>query len=169
MRADQLRPGQVLDLVDDEALAPDDPALAHEEDLDRGLELVVGDADHVEVLVAVGHHLLLLDGLAHRREPVAQAGGPLELELVGGAPASPASSRLTTGVGVAVEELEQLARPARRSARLSISPTHGPGALLDVEQQAGPAEPLVAPRTCCREQVRIGNVRSSRSSVSRMA
>ena len=55
---DQLAGGEVLDLVDDEALAPDHPARAHVEDLHRRLELVVGEADHVEVLVAVGHHLL---------------------------------------------------------------------------------------------------------------
>ena len=72
-------------------------------------------------------------------EPVAQAGRPLELELVGRRRASRRSSRWTIVVGVAVEEVEQLARPARRSRSLSISPTHGPRALLDVEQQARPA------------------------------
>ena len=73
----------VLDLVDDEALAPDDPALADVEHLHRRLELVVGDADHVDVLVALGDHLLLLDRPLHRRQPVAQAGRPLVLQLVG--------------------------------------------------------------------------------------
>ena len=104
---DQPGRGQVLDLVEHEALAADHPALAHVEHLDRRLELVVGDADHVEVLVAVGHHLLALDGLAHRRQPVAQARRPLELEVVGGL-AHVGVELLHDGVGVAVEELAQL-------------------------------------------------------------
>jgi hypothetical protein len=49
---------EVLHLVEDEALAAHHPALAHVEHLHGGLELVVGHADHVEVLAAVGHHLL---------------------------------------------------------------------------------------------------------------
>ena len=70
-------------------LRPDDPAPADVEDLDRRLELVLDQADDVDVLGPVGHHLLALDGLAHAGEPVAQSGGPLELELGGGVAASP--------------------------------------------------------------------------------
>ena len=139
--AHQLRRGEVLDLVDDEALAADDPALAHEEHLDGGLELVVGDAEHVEVLRALGHHLLLLDRLLHAGEPVAQPGGLLELELAGRL-VHAGLELLHDRVGVAVEELEQrldvlvvllLGDLADARAR----------ALLDVEQEAGPAEALV--------------------------
>src|SRR5262249_11492343 len=64
-------------------LAAHDPALADEEDLDGGLQVVLGDADDVEVLVAVGHHLLALDGLAHRGQPVPDPGRQLVLQAVG--------------------------------------------------------------------------------------
>ena len=78
---DQQSRGELLDLVEHEPLAAHHPALAHVEHLHRRLELVLGDADHVEVLVLVGDHLLLRDRLAHRIEAVAEPGGPLELEL----------------------------------------------------------------------------------------
>ena len=51
----------IFDLVDDEALASDHSTLAHVEDLHRGFQVVVGEADHVDVLAALGNHLLLLD------------------------------------------------------------------------------------------------------------
>ena len=47
-------------------------------------------------------------------------------------------------VGVAVEEVDEVVDQPVVVGSWSISPTHGPGALLDVEQQARPAEPLVA-------------------------
>ena len=80
---DQRRLVEVLDLVDDEPLAAHDPPAPDEEDLHRRLELVVGDPDDVELLGLLPHHLLALDRLADRGELVAQAGGALELELVG--------------------------------------------------------------------------------------
>ena len=75
----------VLDLVDDEALAPDDPTPPDVEDLHRRLQLVLGEADDIEVLGRVGHHLLALDGPPDGRQAVADAGRPLELEGGGGA------------------------------------------------------------------------------------
>ena len=65
--ADLLRPlgpGEVLRLVDHEPAATEHLALADVEHLDGGLEVVVGEADHVEVLGPLPHHLLPLDGLA---------------------------------------------------------------------------------------------------------
>ena len=129
------RPGcQLLDLVEDEPLAADDPALAHVEHLHRGLEFVLGDADHVEVLAALGDHLLLLDRLAHRQQPVAQAGGSLELEV--------GRRRLHVGlepvddlVGVAVEELAQVGDELAVRHLLDLADARA-GALLDVEEQA---------------------------------
>ena len=98
---------QIFDLVDDETLAPDHAALAHEEDLHRGLELVVGDADHVDVLVAVAHDLLFLDGPAHTGQPVAQAGRLFELHAVRRGEHLLLET-LDDLVGVAVEERQQL-------------------------------------------------------------
>ena len=68
---DQPARRELLDLVEHEALAPDHPALAHEEHLHRRLEIVVGDADHVDVLVLVGDHLLLGDRLLHGDQAIA--------------------------------------------------------------------------------------------------
>src|SRR2546422_668403 len=62
---------------------------------------------HVEVLVAVGHHLLLLDGLVHAGQPVPQPGGPLELEGVGGVPHL-ALEAADDGPGLALEELDEV-------------------------------------------------------------
>ena len=80
MRSIELAGRELLDLVEDEALAPDDPTLADVEHLHGGFELVVGEADDVEVLVAVADHLLLLDRPLDRGQAVAQPSGALELE-----------------------------------------------------------------------------------------
>jgi hypothetical protein len=69
--------------MNSEAAVPDHPAPAHVEDLHRRLERVLGDADHVEVLRPLGHQVLGLRRLAGHGDPVAQAGGPLEFEVVG--------------------------------------------------------------------------------------
>ena len=139
--ADELGVGDVLHLVDNEALAPDDPALAHIEDLHRRFQLVVGDADDVDILGALGDDRLLLDGLAHTRQPVTQAGGPLELEEAG---------RLLhllleaadDGLGVAVEELDELVDQVVVLLLLDGADTRG-AALFDVAQKAGPADAVV--------------------------
>ncbi len=46
---DELAGVDVLDLVDDPAALAADPSAAYVEDLDRGLELVLGERDHVGV------------------------------------------------------------------------------------------------------------------------
>jgi hypothetical protein len=66
------------------------------EDLHRRLERVLGDADHVEVLGPLGHHLLGLGRLVGHGDAVAQAGGPLELRSSDASCIS-ASSRASTG------------------------------------------------------------------------
>ncbi len=106
-----------------------------------GLQLVLDQAEAVEVLGPLGDHLLLLDGLADRGEPVAQPAGPLVLQAVGGLVhlrLEPLDDRL----GVAVEERHQVADQFL-VGRLVDGPDAGPGALLDVVQQAGLAQPLV--------------------------
>src|SRR3546814_17962569 len=74
----------------------------------------VGDAEDVEVLGALGHHLLLRYGLLDAAQPVAQSGGLLELEL-GGRLLHAHLELLDDGFGVAVEEVE------RKSTRLNSS------------------------------------------------
>ncbi len=123
-------------------LRPTHPALADVEDLHRGLELVLGDADHVEVLAAIGHHLLLLDRLAAPRRdgrgggPPARTRGrspPPACRRRGGRRSRRCHRRGTSHssfTSCAVRHLLDLA-----DARA--------GALLDVEQQARPAETLV--------------------------
>ena len=111
------------------------------EHLHRRFEIVLGDADHIDVLVAVGHHLLLGDRLAHGGEPIAQARRPLELELARGRPHR-GLEPLDDLVGVAGQEVAQLVDelPVRHLIDLTDA---RPGALLDVEQQARTAEPLM--------------------------
>ena len=102
---DELGPPDVFHLVDDEALAPDDPSLAHQEHLDRRLERVVDDADGVVVLFLGVDHLLAFDRLAHGHDLVAQAGRSFELERVAGF------------VHVLVEPIQRPARCRRRGTR----------------------------------------------------
>ena len=79
-----------------------------------------------------------------------------------------ASSRRTIGVGVAVEEVEELLdQPV--VGLLVDGVDARPRALLDVEQQARPAETVVAVELVVASRSATGNVRSRRSSVSRMA
>ena len=111
------------------------------EHLHGRFELVVGEADHVEVFVPVSHHLLTLDGFAHRHQPVPQPGRLLELQLVGGL-AHLRLEPLDDGVGVAVEEVEELT-DERVVVLLVDRGDARAAALLDVVQQARPAQLLV--------------------------
>ncbi len=74
---------QLLDLVDHEAAATHHPTPANEEHEDEGLEIVVCDADHIDVLVAVGNHLLFGDRLVDRGDPVSDSRCLFELEGLG--------------------------------------------------------------------------------------
>ena len=112
-----------------------------EEHLDRCLELVVGDADHVEVLVLVGDHLLLRDRLAHRRQSVAQAGGAFELEFARSAPHF-GLEPVDDVVGVSGQEVAELADQLAIRHLLDLADAR-PRALLDVVEQAWLAQPLV--------------------------
>ena len=138
---DQLARRQLLDLVEDEPLAADNPPPAHVEHLHRRLQFVFGDADHIEVLTAIGHHLLLLDRLAYREQPVAKARSPLEFQVrrslahIGFEPVDDL-------VGVAVEEADQVVDQLLVCRRLDLADTRT-GALLDVEQQTGAPETFV--------------------------
>ena len=138
---DQLMRVCVFDLVDDEPLSTHHATLAHEEHLHRGLELVIGKADHVEVLVALGDDLLLFDRAAHTREPVAQSRRELELEVLRGI-AHALVERLDHLVGVAVEEREQIDDEPVVAHMVDLADARS-GALLDVEQQTRSTESRV--------------------------
>ena len=78
-------------LVDDPAALAAHPSAAHVEDLDGGLELVLGERDDVGVGAVAEHDRLLLHRAAQRLEVVAQPGGPLELQV--GAGLRPSAAR----------------------------------------------------------------------------
>ncbi len=122
------------DLVEDESAATHDPPATNEEDLDRRLEIVVGQPDHVDVVSARADHLLFLDGPPHAVQPVAVTGG--ELELVSGSRVRHARLQIFDDtVGVPFQEPDEVGDEALivRVADLSHARTR---ALLDVEQQA---------------------------------
>ncbi len=96
-----------FDLVDDEPLAADDPPPTDVEHLHRGLELVLGQPDHVEVLGRGAR-----PPSAGARWPAApwpggRAGRLLELQLGGRAPHLGVEA-LDDRLGVAVQEVGQL-------------------------------------------------------------
>src|SRR5690348_13622235 len=82
----QARRGDLLDLVQDPAALPADPAAAHVEDLDGRLELVLGQRDNVAVGAVAEHYRLLLDRALQGPQVVAEPGGALELLLPRGLP-----------------------------------------------------------------------------------
>ena len=99
---------EVFDAIDDPALPPEDPPPSNREHLERRLEVVLGEAHHVQVLGADQDHLLALQRPPRRLQLVAEPsrlfvllplGGPGHLEIEPlqhrlGAPArSPPSSR----------------------------------------------------------------------------
>ena len=98
-RRDELRPVEVLDAVDDPALATQHPSASDREHLEGGLQVVLGEADDVEALRLDEDHLLALERPARSLELVAEPRRLLVLLPAGGvghllAPAAsgPASS-----------------------------------------------------------------------------
>ena len=132
----------VLDLVDDEALAPGDPAAPHVEHLHRRFELVLGEPDDVEVLLLRADHLLALDDLAHREQLVPQPRRAFEVQRLGRLVhllLEPVEDRR----GLTVEKGDQLVDQARVLLVVDRADARR-DALLDVRVEARPAEPLVA-------------------------
>ena len=75
---------EVLDAVDDPPAATEHTAAPDEEHLERRLEVVLGERDHVEVLGRRQHHLLRLEGPACGEQLVAVPRRLLELLPLGG-------------------------------------------------------------------------------------
>ena len=138
---DQPAGAQLLDLVDHEALAADDPALAHVEDLHGRFQVIIGQADHIDVFAALGHHLLLLDGPVHRCQAIAHPRRPLVLHRVRRR-AHLGVESLDDVVGVAFEEVAELCHELAVVDLIDLADAWTT-ALLDVEQQTRPAEPLM--------------------------
>ncbi len=118
------------------------------EHLDRGLEIVVGEGHHIGIGAVAENHRLLLQGPLERTEIVAQAGGPLEVELFG------RRIHLTfqvagESVGPAGEEVAEVGhdRPVLLGGH---SPHTGGRALVDVAEQTGPFDLTVPFEHPCR-------------------
>ncbi len=139
---DELGTTDVLHLVDHQTLAAHDPPLPDHEDLHRRLERVLDHADGVVVLLLGVHHLLPLDRLAHGDDLVAEAGRPLELQLVAGL-VHLLVETVEDGRRLAVEEVDELGD--ERHVLVGGDRAHaGCHALLDVRVQARTPEPGVA-------------------------
>ena len=139
--AHQLGCRQVLHPVDHEPLPAEHLPPPHVEHLDRRLQVVAGYPEHVDLLVSGGDHLLALDHPAHARQAVPVAAGSLELEGIGGG--SHLGPQLDHHfVRVALQEPQQVPDEVGVGVGRDLADTWA-GALLDVEQQAGSAHPLV--------------------------
>ena len=132
---------QLLHFVHDEASLAHHAALADEEQLDCRFELVVADADDVEVLTARPSNLLLLDRPPDTGQPVPQPSRQLEFELDRGVGHS-LLKVVHHCVGVAFEKANQLSDQPVVVVPSDLADARS-SALLDVVQQARPAEPLV--------------------------
>ena len=169
-RRHQLRAVQVLDPIHHPAAAAEHPSPPHEEHLERGLQIVLREADHVEVLGLGEHHLLRLHRPARGGELVAELGGLLVLLALGRLPHLGVQPR-DDGLRVAAQEVAQrvdvgpvglLGDPGHRRARTARSTgrcrSRGTGA---APGRAESKNEFV--------QVRTGKTRVSASSVSRIA
>ena len=135
---DQLGGVALVDPVGDPAALAADPAAAHVEDLHGDLERVLRERDHVGVGAVAEHHGLLLERLVQGAEVVAQPGGLLEVQRVGRGVHllldAPHERRGLSGHEVA-EVVDD--RPVLLGADV---PDAGRGALVDVAEQARPAD-----------------------------
>ena len=126
-RRHQLRAVQVLDPVHDPAATTEHASAANEEHLERGLQVVLGHADHVEVLGLGEDHLLGLHGAAGGGELIPELRRLLVLLALGRLRIS-RSSRATTGFVLPARKSPSASTSARYDS--SVTPvaegTHGP-------------------------------------------
>ena len=135
---DQLGRAALLDAVGHPAALAPDPAAADVEDLDGDLERVLGKGDHVDVGAVAEDHGLLLEGPLHRAEVVAEPGRLLEVLAVGGGvhlPLDPPDER----PGLAGHEVAEVVDDLAVVLGADVADA-GRGALVDVAEQAGPAD-----------------------------
>ncbi len=133
---DEVAGGDGLHLVGDPAALAADAAAADVEDLDGGLQLVLGDRHQVGVGGVGEHHRALLHGLAQRADVVAQPGGALVLHVLGG-DRHLLLEAADVGAGAAAHEVAELLGEV--AVVLGGDPADaGRRALVDVAEQAGP-------------------------------
>ena len=131
----------MLDSVDDETVSSDDSTLANVKYLYGGLEIILGDADQVDVFAALAYHLLLFKSLMHGGDSVAQNCRALVVARLGGESHFGLHS-LYDLVALAAEERHKFANMFVVVAGADRADA-GAAALLDVIEQARPAESFV--------------------------
>ena len=134
---------EILDFVDEKGGSPDDPPGSNVEDLDGGFQLILGQAQDIEVLRLVQLHLPDSVCGPDRLEFVPQRARALEVEGGRGFLHGRSDVPLERP-GVAAQEGGQIGHHS-----VVIVVGHRPHArsrtALDVEEQAGAAQSLVAP------------------------
>ena len=146
--AHQFRLVEFLGLVDNEASATHNPSLAHKKDLDRRFQFIIEHADHVNIGTASEHHLLFLDRLADRGEPVSEVPRP----LVGQRVACLVHLRGELGdhlIGIARKEADEFADHPVVGIFVNLTDARA-RAFLDVVQQTRLAQFLVPPELVVR-------------------
>lgn len=114
------------------------PAATDVEHLHRGLEVVVGERDDVGVGAVTEYHGLLLQRPPQRRQVIAQPGGPLEIQHLGGR-GHPVLEFAREAVGLTGEEITEILDDL--AVFVGADPAHaGRRALVDVAEQAGAAD-----------------------------
>ena len=121
-------------LLDDPAPLPPNPAAANVKDLHGGFQVVVGERDDVGVGPVAEHHRLLLQRTLERTDVVAQAGGPLEVQLCRGGVHLPLQVARET-IGLAGQEIAEVHHDLPMLG--GADPINAGGrALVDVAEQA---------------------------------
>jgi hypothetical protein len=148
--SDELIGIEVLYLVDDEAFPSGHPPAPDEEDLERGLQLVLRETDHIHLDLLRRHHLLLLDRFANVVQLVAVLRSNLVL-LTGGCVLHRLLEASDHRSRVPVEEIAQLHDDL--SVVIGLDRLHArSGAPLDMEQQTR----LPAPPGAVEDPLRAG-------------
>ena len=135
---DQLGGAALLDAVGHPAALAADPAAADVEDLHRHLERVLGERDHVGAGAVAEDDGLLLERLLERAEVVAEPGGLLEVQRLGGG-VHLGPDALDERVGVAADEVAEVVDDRAVVLGADVADARG-GALVDVAEQAGAAD-----------------------------
>ena len=135
---DQVAGGDVLDLVDHPATLAAHPPAADVEDLDCGLERVLGERDDIGVGAVSQHDRLLLDGALEGLDVVAEPGGPLVV-LVGGRDLHLLLQPAQVGTRLPGHEVAEVVDDRAVSRGVDAADARG-GALADVAEQARTAD-----------------------------
>ncbi len=140
-RGEHLPVAGARDAVEEEGLPPEQPALAHEEELHARLRALAHDAHHVLVLLLGGDHLLPLAHGVERLHPVAQHRGALELHLLRGGLHLPGEASREV-VALALQEALHVLHGGR-VALAGLPAGAGRVAAVDVVLQARPRQGAV--------------------------